>query len=76
MLLLKKTDDVGVFCSPISNEFYLVGEHFELTKQDLWNLSRNAVCAIFAGEEVKDILRTMLNDFVGTGMEGNFVGSG
>ncbi|TGZ85132.1 putative adenosine deaminase [Ascodesmis nigricans] len=57
------TDDVGVFCSDLANEYYLVAMHFGLTKKELWELSRNAVKAIFAGEEVKRRLEEQLMEF-------------
>lgn len=46
-----KTDDVGVFLSPLSDEFLLAAEHFRLDRRDLLDLCEGASHAIFGGEE-------------------------
>ncbi|KAI9709453.1 MAG: hypothetical protein M1820_003213 [Bogoriella megaspora] len=55
------TDDVGVLCSPLSQEYYLAARHFELNKRDLTKIGKDAVEIIFAGEEEKQRLRDMYN---------------
>ncbi|KAF8425128.1 hypothetical protein EV426DRAFT_716280 [Tirmania nivea] len=50
------TDDVGVFCSPLSNEYALVAEHFQLTPEQLYNLAYSGIKTIFAGTGEKDRL--------------------
>lgn len=58
-----KTDDVGIFESSLSNEYALAMEHFELTKQDAMELSRNAVKCIFAGPSEKDRMNDLLDAY-------------
>jgi adenosine deaminase len=50
------TDDVGVFCSPLSEEYRLIGEHFGLTKDDLIELSRKALKGAFIDGEQREKL--------------------
>lgn len=57
---LLKTDDVGIFCSPLSNEYALVAQHFHLTPMQLCDLASSGINAIFAGEEEKTRLKTMM----------------
>lgn len=57
------TDDVGIFGSPISNEYFLAAWHFDLSRYDLWELCRNAVPSIFGGEEEKTRLHALLDEF-------------
>lgn len=52
-----QTDDVGVFCSPLSNEYYLAAEHFNLERDQVKSLCEGAVDLIFAAEDEKDRLR-------------------
>ncbi|MCJ1258957.1 hypothetical protein MMC24_006791 [Lignoscripta atroalba] len=57
------TDDVGIFCSPLSNEFLLAAEHFDLSRRDLLSLCSGAVESIFAGEDEKSRLRGVVAAF-------------
>ncbi|KAJ5161632.1 Metallo-dependent hydrolase [Penicillium capsulatum] len=59
------TDDVGLFCSPVSNEYLLASEHFGLGRADLLHLCRKSVDAIFGGELEKQRLRERLDAFAG-----------
>ncbi|KAF2825596.1 Metallo-dependent hydrolase [Ophiobolus disseminans] len=43
------TDDVGVFCSPISQEYFLAAQHFSLGRDDIKALCEGAVESIFGG---------------------------
>ncbi|KAH7377835.1 hypothetical protein BKA66DRAFT_151365 [Pyrenochaeta sp. MPI-SDFR-AT-0127] len=43
------TDDVGVFCSPLSQEYWLAAQHFNLNRNDVRNLCERAVDCIFTG---------------------------
>lgn len=52
--LALSTDDVGVFESPLSNEYLLAAEHFKLARKDLIDLSRRANQAAFAGHARTD----------------------
>ena len=44
-----QTDDVGVFCSPLSQEYLLAAEHFDLDRNDIKALCERAVDSIFTG---------------------------
>ncbi|KAE9987305.1 hypothetical protein EG327_003881 [Venturia inaequalis] len=51
------TDDVGVFCSPLSQEYALAAKHFNLSKEDLVTLCEGVAEMTFAGEDEKARLR-------------------
>lgn len=55
-----QTDDVGVFGSPLSNEYALVAQHFGLGRPEMCALVRKGVDVIFGGEEEKTRLRDIL----------------
>jgi adenosine deaminase len=59
-LTVPETDDVGVFGSPLSNEYALVAEHFRLTRSDICALVRKGVDVIFGDKEEKQRLRGIL----------------
>ncbi|KAK4650340.1 hypothetical protein QC762_706560 [Podospora pseudocomata] len=54
------TDDVGVFGSPLSNEYALVAKHFGLGRREICNLARKGIDVIFGGEEEKERLRKIM----------------
>ncbi|KAI1847836.1 hypothetical protein JX266_006331 [Neoarthrinium moseri] len=54
------TDDVGVFGSPVSNEWRLIEEHFKLKKEELFGLARKGIDVIFGGDEEKQRLRKIM----------------
>ncbi|KAG8424178.1 ESCRT-III subunit protein did4 [Metarhizium acridum] len=54
------TDDVGVFGSPLSNEYRLVAEHFHLDRPQICALARQGIEGIFAGEQEKQRLRDIM----------------
>ena len=54
------TDDVGVFCSELSNEYALVAEHFGLNKKEVCELARSAIDITFAHKEEKERLRKIM----------------
>jgi adenosine deaminase len=56
------TDDVGIFRSPVSNEYLLASQHFGLDHQGLVEVSLRAVDSIFKEEE-KERLRRLLAEF-------------
>lgn len=58
-----QTDDVGVFGSPVSNEYLLAAQHFDLDGDDLIELSRSAVASIFGGDSEKARLHSLLDLF-------------
>jgi adenosine deaminase len=49
MIDVRQTDDVGVFCSPLSQEYYLAAQHFRLGRKDIRLLCERAIDSIFAG---------------------------
>ncbi|KAK7537834.1 hypothetical protein IWX47DRAFT_888156 [Phyllosticta citricarpa] len=59
------TDDVGVFCSPLSQEYMLAMRHFGLTVEDVRGLCLGAVDIIFAEEEEKERLRKLYLEWDG-----------
>ncbi|XP_012735828.2 adenosine deaminase-like protein [Fundulus heteroclitus] len=51
------TDDKGVFCTDLSQEYQLAASAFGLSRDAVWRLSERAVDCVFAGEAVKQQLR-------------------
>jgi adenosine deaminase len=58
-----QTDDVGVFCSPLSEEYYLAAQHFNLSRTEVHDLCMGAVDAIFNTEAEKYRLEMIISDF-------------
>ncbi|KAK1827942.1 Metallo-dependent hydrolase [Podospora conica] len=54
------TDDVGVFGSPLSNEYRIVANEFGLGRAEICALARGAVDVIFGGEAEKERLRGLM----------------
>ncbi|KAL7626054.1 hypothetical protein AAE478_002824 [Parahypoxylon ruwenzoriense] len=54
------TDDVGVFGSPLSNEWRLIQEHFRLRREEILGLARKGIEVIFGGEDEKARLRGIM----------------
>ncbi|KAH7662148.1 adenosine deaminase protein [Dioscorea alata] len=50
------TDDVGLFSTTLSNEYYLAATTFGFNKEQVYHLSRNAIEFVFADDEVKRTL--------------------
>ncbi|KAL6709184.1 hypothetical protein ACN47E_002000 [Coniothyrium glycines] len=59
------TDDVGVFCSPLSEEYYLAAQHFGLDRAQIKALCERAVDSIFSGAEQRAELRRMYAEWDG-----------
>ncbi|EAA27466.3 Metallo-dependent hydrolase [Neurospora crassa] len=59
-VVVLSTDDVGVFGSPLSNEYALVAKHFGLTRADICSLVRRGIDVIFGGDEEKERLRALM----------------
>lgn len=55
-----QTDDVGFFCSPVSNEYLLAAQHFGLDREDLVRIAKRSVESIFGDEKEKERLRDLL----------------
>jgi adenosine deaminase len=56
---------VGVFCSPLSQEWYLAAKHFSLNRADVKALCERAVESVFTGEDEKARLRSMYSEWPG-----------
>ncbi|KAI2469015.1 Metallo-dependent hydrolase [Annulohypoxylon bovei var. microspora] len=54
------TDDVGVFGSPLSNEWRLIQEHFNLRRDEILGLAKKGIDVIFAGDDEKARLREIM----------------
>ncbi|OAQ66731.1 SNF7 family protein [Pochonia chlamydosporia 170] len=54
------TDDVGVFGSPLSNEYRLVAKHFHLDRSQICALARQGIEGIFGGDQEKERLRQVM----------------
>lgn len=61
LMRVKQTDDVGVFGSPLSNEYRLVAEHFGLSESQIRALARKGIEVIFGGPEEKQRLREIMD---------------
>ncbi|KAF2126339.1 Metallo-dependent hydrolase [Dothidotthia symphoricarpi CBS 119687] len=59
------TDDVGVFCSPLSQEYYLAAQHFGLNRTDIRALCERAIDSIFTGPEEHARLKKMYSEWAG-----------
>lgn len=51
---------MGVFGSPVSNEWKLIEEHFRLKEKELVKLARKGIDVIFGGEEEKKRLMDIM----------------
>ncbi|KAL0968697.1 hypothetical protein UPYG_G00270340 [Umbra pygmaea] len=51
------TDDKGVFCTDLSQEYHLAASAFSLTQEDMWGHSFKAIDCIFAPDSIKQHLR-------------------
>ncbi|KAK2842441.1 hypothetical protein Q5P01_012641 [Channa striata] len=56
------TDDKGVFCTDLSQEYQLAASTFGLSHQAVWKLSEKAIDCIFASETVKKQLKQKWTD--------------
>ena len=57
------TDYVGVFCSPLSNEYELAAKHFSLSSAEVRKLCEGTVESIFTGEDEKNRLRKVYSNW-------------
>lgn len=51
---------MGIFGSPLSNEYRLVAQHFRLDRSQICALARQPIDYIFGGEREKQRLRSMM----------------
>ncbi|KAF1973890.1 Metallo-dependent hydrolase [Bimuria novae-zelandiae CBS 107.79] len=56
------TDDAGVFCSPLSQEYYLAATHFGLSRDELKELAQRPIRAIFTGAEERSRLERVFDN--------------
>ncbi|XP_024138582.1 adenosine deaminase-like protein [Oryzias melastigma] len=56
------TDDKGVFCTDLSQEYQLVASTFGLSQKEIWKLSQQAIDCIFAEDAVKQQLKKRWQD--------------
>ena len=61
--LALSTDDVGIFHSNSSDEYRLCGEHYGLSKRQVFELSRGVIDLIFADDCVKQELKRRFLEF-------------
>lgn len=52
---------MGIFCSPLSNEYLLAAEHFGLSRREVVGLCGEAIEAVFGGEGEKERLRGLVD---------------
>lgn len=52
-----QTDDKGVFCTDLSQEYQLAASTFGLSREAVWELSQQAIDCIFAPDAVKQQLK-------------------
>jgi len=58
-----KTDDVGIFCSPLSNEYLQLAQHFNLDRKALLDLCKGAIGTIFGGDKEKERIHRLIEAF-------------
>ncbi|KAM3514503.1 hypothetical protein MY11210_001846 [Beauveria gryllotalpidicola] len=54
------TDDVGVFGSPLSKEYEIAARHFNLDREAICSLAREAIDATFGSDQDKEWLRSVM----------------
>lgn len=54
-----QTDDKGVFSTTLSEEYSLMARTFNLTEDQVWNLTFQSIDYIFGGENLKDDLKEL-----------------
>ncbi|KAF2681554.1 Metallo-dependent hydrolase [Lentithecium fluviatile CBS 122367] len=60
------TDDVGVFCSPLSQEYLLAATHFGLDRAQLKALAERAIPSIFGSPDEQSRLQTLFSQWTGS----------
>ena len=55
----QQTDDKGVFSTTLSEEYSIMARTFNLTEEQVWNLSFSGIDHIFEGEAVKNDLKEL-----------------
>ncbi|KAB0803688.1 hypothetical protein PPYR_00658 [Photinus pyralis] len=57
------TDDKGIFSTNLSNEYYLMGEAFNLSKEYIFNCNYKAIDYSFASDEEKEQIKGILTQW-------------
>lgn len=57
------TDDKGVFSTTLSNEYEIAAEECGMSREEVFELSRNAIETIFADDSVKSALKSKWDDW-------------
>lgn len=55
----QQTDDKGVFSTTLSEEYSIMARTFNLTEEQVWNLSFRSIDYIFEGDAVKNDLKEL-----------------
>lgn len=55
----QQTDDKGVFSTTLSEEYSVMARTFNLTEEQVWNLSYMSIDHIFEGEALKNDLKEL-----------------
>lgn len=58
-----QTDDKGVFSTSLTEEYSIAADTFQLSYDQIWNLSYASIDYIFSDEEMKNKLRKKWNSF-------------
>ncbi|EQL33287.1 adenosine deaminase [Blastomyces dermatitidis ATCC 26199] len=61
--IILSTDDVGFFCSPLSNEYLIAAESFKLDHATVIDMCKKGINTIFAGPGEKERLHNLLTEF-------------
>ena len=56
-IFFRQTDDKGVFSTTLSEEYSVMARTFDLTEEQVWNLTFNSIDHIFEEESFKNGLR-------------------
>lgn len=63
LLFLFQTDDKGVFNTSLSEEYQIAAKTFDLSTDQVWQLSYHSIDHIFADDSIKETLRTKFFKF-------------
>jgi len=58
------TDDMGVFKTSLSREYFLIAKNFDLSQKEMTKIARDVIDIIFASDLVKESLRRKFDCFV------------
>lgn len=58
-MFLQQTDDKGVFSTTLSEEYSVMARTFNLTQEQVWNLTFTSIDHIFEEEALKNDLKQL-----------------